>query len=199
MSGWKSRMKGYVWCCAALVLCGGLLFSGGCGGCSKKPKVYTSRANDPAYGEMLVEERLKQLKAEQAWHDTAMQMTQLVARVRAAYPQGIGEDALQEKLAADAEWQRLAALEQEKKEFAREVWEGSKRLIQARQIEEQQALAAVKAGKAKALDTPREMLMETSGKPQGQRVKPTEEFRGARAGGPPAREEKISNVRNVQK
>ncbi|MCL2103615.1 MAG: hypothetical protein FWH21_00950 [Kiritimatiellaeota bacterium] len=160
MSGWNGFLKGCWWCCTVGVLWCGLLFSGGCG-CRKKPEVYTYRANDPAYFEELMQERQKQVKAERAWWETSMQMTQLVELVREAYPQGLDEDALLEVLAANEEWTRLAALEQEQKEFAQKVRDGSYALVQARMMEEQQALAAVKAGKAKALDSPREMIVRT--------------------------------------
>jgi len=160
MSGLNGLVKGCLWCCAALALCCGLLLSSGCG-CNKKkapplPEVYTYRANDTNYFNALHLERQKQMAAEMARYETTQKMTQLVARVRAAYPQGVSEEVLQAALAANAEWRDLEAREIEQKEFAKQVRDGSFDVVRSRILEEQQAQKDVKAGKAKAVDKPRE-------------------------------------------
>jgi len=124
------------------------------------PEVYTNRANDLVYLDQLLDLRERQMEVGYAQMEIAQQMTQLVERVTAMYPQGIGEDALQSALAEDPAWQDLAAQEKAQTELAAQVWEESRDFIRNRMLQQMQAEKDVQDGKAKAVDKPRERVLE---------------------------------------
>ena len=134
--------------------------NGGCG-CRKQPEapplpeVYTNRANDKAYIESLLVNDREQRAAALLRYQTTLLMTQCVLRVQAVLPPDAGGDALEDALAADAEWQRLVAQAEEQDKAIARIYDSLKDTIQNRMLEEQQAMVDVENGKAVAADKPR--------------------------------------------
>ena len=141
------------WRCAAFLVCCGLLFA--CG-CKKKEKVYTDRANDEAYIELLQEQVKLQKGVAVLQMETALKMTQCVQRVQAELPKDADEGALNAALAADAEWLALEAQAKEQDEESQRLLSEGRKIIQLRMQDEQQARLDVKAGKAVAADQPKD-------------------------------------------
>jgi len=145
------------WRCAArVVVCGGLIICGVCG-CKRKPplpEVYLNRANDATYVEQLQEMRVRQIEVAEVQMAIARQMTQHVERVKAAFPQGVGEDTLNAALAEDPAWQELEAQAKAQADLAQQVWEACRDAIRARMLEQDRAEQDVQAGRAKAVDKP---------------------------------------------
>ena len=141
------------WWFAALLVCCGLLFS--CG-CKRKAKVYSNRANDAAYLDLLNGQAQQQRGVAVLQAEAVLKMTQCVQRVQAALPQDAGEDALRDALAADAEWLALGEHAKELNEEQDRILSESKKMIQLRMLDEQQARLDVEAGKAVAVDRAKE-------------------------------------------
>jgi len=146
------------WYFAVFLMCGVLSMCGGCG-CGKTkepplPEVYTDRANDAAYLESLLKMRERQIEVAEVEMEIAKQMTQHVERVKAAFPQGVGEDQLQAALAADAQWQELDAKAKAQAALSQKVWEECRESIRNRILEQMQAEQDVKDGKARSVDKP---------------------------------------------
>jgi len=100
--------------------------------------------------------RERQIEVAEVEVAIARQMTQHVERVKAAFPQGVGEDKLSETLAADPAWRDLAAKAQAQAELAQQVWEECRDAIKARIMEQGQAEKDVQRGRARSADKPYE-------------------------------------------
>jgi len=131
---------------------------GGCGGCKGKkapiPEVYVNRANDDAYINQLLEMRKRQIEVAEVQVAIARQMTQHVERVRATFPQGVGDDTLAAALAEDSTWKGLEARAKAQAELANQIWEEDRDAIRDRMLEQGQAEREVQRGRARAIDKP---------------------------------------------
>jgi hypothetical protein len=120
------------------------------------PEVYTNRANDPNWFPAMTNELRKAQDVAKVGEKISMQMTQHVERVKATLPEDADEEALQMALALDETWAYLMSQKKAQEALAEKTWADSRELVRAKIVEEMQAQQDVKAGRAKAKDTPRE-------------------------------------------
>lgn len=124
----------------------------------KKPEVYMVRGEDPAYQKVLLETRARQNRHAAARARVVPRMEALVARARAALPEGATEDAVRAELEAHPEkylgWTELsAALTNANAQLEREMAR-ARATVRARILKEAADRTAVKEGRATAKKTP---------------------------------------------
>lgn len=135
------------------------LFSGGCKKkveekrLSAKPEsVFTNRMNDVAYVESLRKNREEQGVQAKERHALLVQLKACQERVKATLPAEADEAALKAALARDSEWQRLDAQNAQMEGRIQATLLDARETIRKRMEVEAQAVKAVAAGQAVAVD-----------------------------------------------
>lgn len=121
-------------------------------GCEKKPEVYTSRGEDPAYQDALKQTRVRQNQQAAVRARVVPQMEELVARARAALPKGATDEQVKAELEANPGkypgWKSLsAALAKANAELEKEMG-NARATVRARILKEAADRKAVAEGRA---------------------------------------------------
>ncbi len=121
-------------------------------GCEKKPEVYTTRGEDPAYQAALRESRARQNEKAGVRARLVTQMQELVTRARAALPKDATEEQVRAELEGNPQkypgWKALsAALTKTDAEFQAEMAK-ARDTVRARILKEAADRKAVAEGRA---------------------------------------------------